>query len=74
MATSADYLIIILFLAVVCIVLSWIAGNANGRVKELERELEYEREESKNSGWEDEAKFWRNVGFPEAETKRIRED
>ena len=26
------------------------------------------------SGWEDEAKFWRNIYAPEAETKRINDE
>ncbi len=63
-----------LITAVIMLVLALIiqtgrASYYSGKFELAEEELI--RERNGKDGWEDEAKFWRNVAFPEAETKRI---
>jgi hypothetical protein len=40
------------------------------QVAHLKEQIEYEQS-ARNSGWEDEAKFWRCVFLPEAERTRL---
>lgn len=44
------------------------ASYHSGRADVLDDALEHERKN--DSGWEDEARFWRNAVFSEAETQR----
>jgi hypothetical protein len=53
-------LLVNVFLAVTVILLSGSNGYYKGKVSEMD-----------DSGWEDEAKFWRNKCEPKAEAKRI---
>ncbi|OHD22316.1 MAG: hypothetical protein A2Y38_02495 [Spirochaetes bacterium GWB1_59_5] len=46
-----------------------IISRSAGRAGALDEALDHERD--KYSGWEDEAKFWRNYCHPEAEERRI---
>ncbi len=45
------------------------ASYYSGKFEQLEEDVVLGR--ATQDGWEDEAKFWRNVAFPEAEAKRI---
>lgn len=50
---------------IVNIFFAYAVGINKGRANELKSRID------QNNGWEDEAKFWRNVTNPNAEKKRI---
>lgn len=61
--------VILAIVAPIVLIQTARASYHSGRADALENALEHERKQ--DSGWEDEAKFWRNAFLPEAETKRI---
>lgn len=66
-----------LFISLVCLVVLFViqtgrAEHYRGMFEILTKQVEYEK--TQGNGWEDEAKFWRNVFEAEAETKRIKEN
>lgn len=63
------YAVLSAIAALVIFVQTARASYHSGRAEALEDALEHERKN--DSGWEDEAKFWRNAFLPEAETQRL---